>query len=81
MNLLEELQDIKEDLDKVHTDGVKAHMAKYLNRAKNRLMAVIADGERREYQKNLTVTNPSSVRVYGESTTGQLGSNQERAET
>lgn len=53
MNLLDELLKIQKDLNEIPTDNIPNKYSPALNRAKNRLMNVIADGERRVSQKGL----------------------------
>jgi hypothetical protein len=46
-DLLEEMREIMFALDQVNTDAVDSTPARWLNKAKNRLSELIADGERR----------------------------------
>lgn len=61
MDLLKELQEIKDDLDDVVTDRLPHTQARKLNRAKNKLAAVVFDGERRAAQKHVKVNNPDAT--------------------
>lgn len=59
MDILEVLKEVKQDLDFIPTDEVSNKHGRYLNRAKNNLMLLIADGEEREAAKALTPPAPS----------------------
>ena len=51
MDILSELKDIQFQLDQVTTDNLGPMEGTWLNRAKNKLMSIIADGERRHEEK------------------------------
>lgn len=61
MDILQELNEIQRELDQVLTDSVDKRACMPLNKAKNRLAFLIADGERREVQKDNRITNPAGV--------------------
>jgi len=51
MDILAKIKEVRFWLDQVNTDSVKGIQSSFLNRAKNELAALIADGEEREYRK------------------------------
>jgi hypothetical protein len=51
MNILESLKSIQFYLDQVSTDKVPGMPGYFLNTAKNQLMELVADGERRTNEK------------------------------
>lgn len=63
MDLLKILKEIEDDLNMIPTDDVGKRPGRYMNRAKNNLALVIADGEAREAAKRehewLTPAAPS----------------------
>jgi hypothetical protein len=63
MNLLDELKSIRHLLDLIPSDNVPKSQAQNFNLAKNRLMDLIAKGERVEAQKNLAVSPKPRVRI------------------